>query len=125
MIEMEKHIDVMKQSVELSETILEGLQHIQKLLGEGKFEETMSMFEDVVSAFSTMQQSLTPVTEKLENQEIDAKAIKVQADLELVVSAYEAKSHGKVQEIIQFTLTPQLKKWKEALEKTFQPYIIS
>lgn len=122
---MEKHIDVMKQSVELSETILEGLQHIQKLLGEGKFEETMSMFEDIVSAFSTMQQSLTPVTEKLENQEIDAKAIKVQAALELVVTAYEAKSHGKVQEIIQFTLTPQLKKWKEALEKTFQPYIIS
>lgn len=122
---MERYIDVMKQSVELSETILDGLQHIQKLLGEGKFEEIMSMFEDVVSAFSTMQQSLTPVTEKLENQEIDAKAIKVQAALELVVSAYEAKSHGKVQEIIQFTLTPQLKKWKEALEKTFQPYIIS
>lgn len=122
---MEKHIDVMKQSVELSETILEGLQHIQKLLGEGKFEETMSMFEDIVSAFSTMQQSLTLVTEKLENHQIDSTSNKVQDGLELVVSAYEAKSHGKVQEIIQFTLSPQVKKWKEELEKAFQPYIVS
>ncbi|WNF36576.1 hypothetical protein RJD24_19475 [Bacillaceae bacterium IKA-2] len=122
---MEKYIDVMKQSVELSETTLEGLQHIQKLLTEGKFEETMSMFEDIVSAFSTMQQSLTPVTEKLENHQIESTSNKVQDALELVVSAYEAKSHGKVQEIIQFTLTPQMKKWKEELEEAFQTYIVS
>ncbi len=121
---MEKHIDVMKHSVELSETILEALQHIQKLLSEGKFAETMYLFEDVVLAFSTLQQSVTTINEKLENHEIDATAKKVQETLELVVSAYEENSHSELQEIAH-TLFLQVKKWYEELEKTFKLYIVS
>ncbi|SDZ33544.1 hypothetical protein SAMN05421736_11031 [Evansella caseinilytica] len=122
---MEKYIDVMKQSIELSETVLEGVIHIKKLLGEGKFEETMYLFEDVILAFSTVELSITPIKEKLTNNEIDATAMKVKEALALAVSGYETRSRGRVLEVIQFTLVLQVKKWKEELEKAFQLYTVS
>lgn len=122
---MEKYIDVMKQAVELSGTMLEGLQHIQKLLGEGKFEETMYLFEDVISAFSTIDLSIVPVIEILDNHVINERSKKINRALEHVVSCYEVKSHIRVQEAMQFTLVPEVKKWKEELDKAFQPYIVS
>lgn len=55
---MEKHIEVIKQSMNLLETVKEGLQHIQKLSHEGKYEATIQLFENVVFAFSTVEKSL-------------------------------------------------------------------
>ncbi|EWG11497.1 hypothetical protein [Cytobacillus firmus] len=61
---MEKYIEVMKQCLEISETILEGLHHIQKLLSEGKFEQTIYLYEDVLLAYSTIENSVEPLKEK-------------------------------------------------------------
>ncbi len=122
MIIVEKYVDVMKQSVELSDTLLEGLQHIQKLLGEGNAEQTIYMFEDVLLAYSTIEGSIEPIKEELKNEELTTSAIKLKQTLELVVSNYEAKDYNKVQEVIQFTLVPQVKKWKQQLQGAFQPY---
>ncbi|UTW68534.1 hypothetical protein KHA80_13085 [Anaerobacillus sp. HL2] len=54
---MEKDIEIMKMSVELSETILEGLQHIQKVFRSESF-ETIFLFEDVLLAYSTIETQL-------------------------------------------------------------------
>ncbi|MBU8905995.1 hypothetical protein KH400_05245 [Desertibacillus haloalkaliphilus] len=115
----------MKQSVELTETILEGLQHIQKLLGEGKFEETMYLFEDAVAGFTTIVRSIGPVQKELNNDELETKINSVKNALDLVVGTYESNSHGKVQEIMQFTLVPQFMKLKQELERAFEPYLLS
>ena len=122
---MEKHIDVMKQSGELTETILEGLQHIQKLLGEGKHGQTIYMFKDVLLAYSSIEKSLEPIKGELANEELTSIARNLKHILELVVDYYEAKQYGKVQEVMQFTLIPQVKKWKDELQKAFQSYIVS
>ena len=122
---MEKYIEVMKQSLDLSGTILEGLQHIQKLLGEGKIDETMALFEDVISAFAVVERSIEPVKEELHDHELEDKVKSVKGALEHVVSAYEVKNHGKVQEVMQFTFVPQFKKLKDELERAFRPYLIS
>lgn len=115
----------MKQSIELSETILEGLQHIQKLLSEGKQEQTVFLFEDVLTAYATISRTVEPVLKELNNETVTT----VQADFskaaDLVVSAYEQKYYPKVQEILQFNLVPQFKKLKEELEKAFSPYLVS
>ncbi|UCZ52687.1 hypothetical protein LGQ02_18045 [Bacillus shivajii] len=122
---MEKYIDVMKQSVDLSQTILEGLQHIQKLQGEGKFEETMYLFEDVVAGFSSVEKSMQPLLKELNNDELEARMNSVKIALDLVVSSYESNNYGKVQEIMQFTLVPQFMKLKQELERTFETYLLS
>ena len=122
---MEKYIEVMERLAELTGTIVDGLKHIQKLLGESKFEETMNLLENVVSAFASIEKSIVPVKGKLEKHDIDSKSKNVQEALNLVVSAYELGNYGKAQEILQFTLVPLANKWKEELEKAFYPYIVS
>ncbi|MCL7746704.1 hypothetical protein [Halalkalibacter alkaliphilus] len=122
---MEKQIEVMKQSVELSGTIVEGLEHIQKLIGEGKVQRTIYMFEDVLLAYSTIEKSIEPINSKLESEQLGLATTNLKQTLELVVESYEEKDYGKVQGILQFTLIPQVKKWREELTSAFKPYIVS
>ncbi|SFE52152.1 hypothetical protein [Alteribacillus iranensis] len=122
---MEKHIHVMKQSVELTDTMIEGLQHIQSLFSEGKMESTMFLFEDIVTAFSSVEGAIQPVMEELSQQDLDNHLQRVRNALEVTVTAYERKQYGKVQEIIQFTLLPQTTSLQQNLETAFQPYILS
>ena len=122
---MEKHIEVMKKSLELSETILEGLQHIQKLLNEGKNEQSVFMFEDALEAYTAISTTIEPVINELNNESISAQQAAFSQAADLVVTAYEEKNYAKVQEILQFTLVPRFKKLKEQLEEAFKPYVIS
>ena len=50
-----KILDIMKRTIELSETCLEGLEHIKEKLNEGQFEETIPLMNDSVVAFSQME----------------------------------------------------------------------
>lgn len=122
---MEKHIEVMKKSLDLSETILEGLQHTKKLLSEGKHEQSVFIFEDILQAFATIGRTIAPVLKELNNESISLKQAEFSQAADLVVTGYEEKNYTKVQEILQFTLIPRFKKLKEELEQTFNPYLVS
>ncbi|WP_240374119.1 hypothetical protein [Bacillus piscicola] len=122
---MEKYIDVMKQSVELSHTMIEGLQHMQTLFGQGKMEDTVFLFEDIVAAFSSVEEAVAPVAPDMPQSDLETKLQQVQRALEVTVTAYEKKQYGKVQEIIQFTVLPKCKELHQELETAFQPYILS
>jgi RNA binding exosome subunit len=122
---MEKYIDVMKQSTELLKTALEGLQHIQTLLSEGKFEDSIFLFENTVQAFSTIENSLKGFPDDILTEDIQTITNNVRNAFEIVVSSYETKNYAKVQEVLQFTLIPRYKNWEHELEKTFNPYLVS
>ncbi|GLB60187.1 hypothetical protein [Cytobacillus sp. NCCP-133] len=122
---MEKYIEVMKKSQELAETVLEGLQHIQKLIGEGKHEQSILMFEDVLLAYTTIWRTIEPAIRELGNESIPVRQADVSKAAELVVSVFEEKNDAKVQEVLQFTLVPQFKKLKAELEQAFQPFLVS
>ncbi|WP_047984472.1 hypothetical protein [Ornithinibacillus californiensis] len=122
---MEKHLEVMKQSLALLETVIDGLKHNQKLINEGKHDESILLFENTVQAFSTVERSFEGLPENLLTSESKEISIKVKNAIELVVDAYESKAYGKVQEILQFTLIPTYNKWKSGLEDNFQRYLIS
>lgn len=122
---MEKYINVMQQATELTETMVEGLKHIQKLLGTGKFEESVILLENVVASFASVEQSIVPVKAKLDNHAIDAKSERVKEALNLILDACETSNYGKVQEMMQFTLIPQVQKWQKEIVQAFNPYIAS
>ncbi|WP_257786404.1 hypothetical protein [Clostridium formicaceticum] len=42
-----------------------------------------------------------------------------------MVKEYESTNGQKAYEIMQLTLEPAFKNWKEELEKTLRPYILS
>ncbi|MBU9722283.1 MULTISPECIES: hypothetical protein [Bacillaceae] len=122
---MEKYVEVMKKSQELVDTMVEGLEHIQRLLSEGHEAQTVYLFENVVLAYTTIEKSLEPIQAEIKNEELQSVTKNLAHVLELVVDSYEAKDYGKVQEVIQFTLTPQVINWKAVFESAFKPYIVS
>ncbi|MGJ9385227.1 hypothetical protein [Salipaludibacillus sp. CF4.18] len=123
---MEKHLDVMKQSLQLSETVLEGLTHVQKQLNEKKYPEAMQLMDDVVGGFASIENSIGPVFEEMNDTElVEVHIGKVRESLERVVTSLEDHSYGTVQEILQFTLIPNVKKLKAEMETLFEPYLVS
>ncbi|RYG71675.1 hypothetical protein EU245_13265 [Lentibacillus lipolyticus] len=122
---MEKYIDVMKETTVLLETVQEGLAHIQALLKQGKGEASITLFSNVVQAFSSMEQSVFQLPEELQPEEIMTRTEKVRHALDTTVEAYEAKEYVRVLEVMQFTLLPAFNRWNEALDQTFRPYVVS
>ncbi|ADH98555.1 hypothetical protein Bsel_1036 [[Bacillus] selenitireducens MLS10] len=123
---MDKYTDVMKQSLNVLETMTEGLIHIQKQLGEGKAPDAIQLMDDMMVGFMSVKQSLEPVFEELEGTDIATQQLeKVSETLERVVTAFEGEAYGTVSEVLQFTLVPEVKKLHSALEELFKPYLVS
>ncbi|WP_416147303.1 hypothetical protein ACM26V_13855 [Salipaludibacillus sp. HK11] len=116
----------MKQSLQLSETVLEGLTHVQKQLNETKYADAMQLMDDVIGGFASIENSASPVFADLKDTElVEAHIGKVRDSLERVVTSLEDHSYGIVQEILQFTLIPNVKKMKVEMEALFEPYLVS
>lgn len=115
----------MKMSRELSKTMIEGIQHINSLINKGEFEQTIFLFEDVLIAFSAIEQSIEPFKGKLEGHSVEAELESLKKVLELTVASYEKRNYSRVQEIVQFSLEPHFKKLHIRLEDAFKPYLLS
>ncbi|MHA6250889.1 hypothetical protein [Oceanobacillus sp. CAU 1775] len=122
---MEKQIEIMKQASALLETVEEGLVHAKQLLNEGKYEQATILFSDIVLGFSTIESSLTRLAEEVITVQIEEQSNKVRKALDLVVTEFEDEKYGPVQEIMQFNLIPQFKKWKGLLDEIFGGYILN
>lgn len=115
----------MKQSTELLDTAYEGLQHMQKLFKEGKFEDTIPLFTNIVQATSSIESAIETLPKELLSDGIAVARAKVIRALDIVVELYESMNFGKIQEVLQFTLIPNYKTWIQACDTVFQRYLLS
>ncbi|RSL29968.1 hypothetical protein D7Z54_28535 [Salibacterium salarium] len=123
---MEKQLPVMEQTLQLSETMGEGLRHVQQLLHEGKFESALPLLEDVFHAYTNIENALQSLLDRLKDPApIQDQAEKMRGSLKVVVAALEKNEYERVKEVLQFTLLPQWKKWDGVLNDTFQGYLVS
>ncbi len=122
---MEKYIVVMRETSGLMETVQEALAHTQTLLKQGKGEASITLFSDIVQAFSSMEQSVLQLPEIFVNDDVASLTEDVRNALNKAVESYEAKAYTHVQEVLQSALLPAFNKWSEVLEKNFRPYVIS
>jgi len=67
---MKKYLDFVKQNLLLSETVIEGLIHVQKQLNEKKYPEVMQLMDDVVGGFASIENSVGPVFADLIDTEL-------------------------------------------------------
>ncbi|ADC49184.1 hypothetical protein BpOF4_05610 [Alkalihalophilus pseudofirmus OF4] len=122
---MEKYRDVMEQSLDLVKTMVEGTHHLQLLLNEGRFEQGIILFEDIMKAYAAIERSIAPVVEEVEGEEICVQLGKVRESLELVLTHFEKKEFGRVKEVVQFNLLLQLKKVEADSSTAFSKYLVS
>lgn len=122
---MEKYIDVMKTTVELSESCIETLEQIKIMLNKDSFEDTIWLMDDFVNAVYQIEVSMKGFLLQLPVNRIEEKTSQLRTAMEHTISAYEQELCGKALEIIQFNLLPNCKSWKTEIEKTLHPYVLS
>jgi len=122
---MEKYVDVMKRSIELSETVIEGFQHTQRLIRDTQFEQAVLMFEESLKGYAQLEESVRPVILKLQDDEIESQLEKVQKKAHLIVDAFGKEDFSKVNEILQFTMVPLFKSITKSMDQLFSRYLLS
>jgi hypothetical protein len=122
---MEKHLDVVKRTIELSESCVEALEHIKLRINEGAFEETIRLMDDLMNAIHQIEVSMYGYLDKLPKNDIEERTIQLRNAMELVVSAYEQRESVKASEFIQLNLYPCFNSWKAEIERVLHPYVLS
>lgn len=122
---MDKYLDVIRKTLQLSETILEGLTYIQANLDLGEFEKTKTMFTDVIEGIYQIQQSISAFLSELPANEIAALNGKLKNSLDGVVSAYEQKKAAQLKEKMEEELLPVFEQWQEELKRCLRPYLLN
>ena len=116
---------VIQNTLNLLETMEEGLTYIKKKLNELNIEATITVLTDTINAFSAIEISISPILEGLRENEIVEKADKLRRAFDLMGKEFQNNNGQKVYEIIQLTLEPAFKSWKNEIKKTLSPYIRS
>jgi hypothetical protein len=122
---MENYMEVMKRTVELSDSCLGALEHIKVRLNEGAFEDTVRLMDDFVNGFYQIEKSMQGFISELSSNQLEETTNQLRSAMEHVVSAYEQGNSGKALEIILLNMLPSCKKWKVEIEKSLHPYVLS
>lgn len=122
---MEKYMDVMRRSLELAETCIEGLHYISNQLYAGSMEETVYLLEDIVHGFCQIVNALSLLDPFLPDRHIQELTNRIEAMFNHLLSAYEQYDiNSSFSQLIQFLL-PSFQLWKDELASSFQAYILS
>jgi hypothetical protein len=122
---MEKYMDVMKRTLELSETMGEALEHIKSQVNEGQAESTIQLANDTMTAFASIVQGMRGFLDELPPNQVEEYTDKLLKGFEVLTKAYEQHQDGKILEVLQFNVLPAYKKWNRELVQHLQPYIVS
>ena len=122
---MNEQVEVMKQIMELTDTMEEGMKHIKEKLNQRAPEKAIKMLLDTTTAFTHIEQALEPMLEELPVNNIPEKTDKLRSALAVMVSEYEKSKGLRGREILQFTLEPAFNNWRAELEEVLKPYTLS
>lgn len=86
---MEKYMDIIRRVLELADTCLEGLEHAEICLREGRFEDCIIMLHDAVHGYYQMEKALVPVLVNLSDTEMAARSEVLRNVLDLMASLQE------------------------------------
>ena len=117
--------EIAKRLLELSETGLEGLEYIHENNLEGKFEQTLTVFTDVVRAFSEVEQVLDHSGFLANCGELGSATQLLEDGLDWMAKSYDKKDNLRPVEVMQLTLMPRYKAWKEELNQCLSEYRVS
>ena len=118
----EQHV-IIKEIFDLSDTIQEGLQYLEKRMGEGHFEDTDYLFDDIKEAFKSISRAIEPVI--AEQKILGELTEKFSLALEKMSTNYENPKLEIARMDLQFVLFPAYKGWQAEVQKCFAHLIES
>jgi hypothetical protein len=122
---MEKYMDIMQRTVELSESCLEGIHHIEKRLLEGQYEGTVFMLRDVLEAYYQLEKSTEIFVDSLPTNKLETLTDKLRVVFEKTVKGYEDDNYDSALKLIQTKLLPAYLKWQKELGRCTRSILVS
>ena len=117
--------EVIKYTLGLLETMEEGMDYVKAKLGELNIEGTVTVLTDLITAFTEVEKSISPMMEKLPENQISETNSKLRTAFDMMVKEYESSKVQKAYEMMQSILEPEFRSWKKELENILKPYILS
>lgn len=114
---MDSAVNVYQKVINLSDTTMEGLEHIYSRTMGGRFEETIILYTDVASSFYEMQMALAVSLPGYEESDLRRMSDAVVEGMKLVLSAYESKRDLRPMEVLQFAMLPAYRRWYNELQE--------
>lgn len=109
----------------LLDTMDLGINYIEERLEKLDIESTTGVLVDTIDSFAAVEEAITPRIKELEKNEIIEKTEKLKEKFNILVKEYEKNKGQKFTEIVQLSLKPAFKEWKEEIELRIRPYIAS
>lgn len=117
--------EIIGQLLELSQTVGEGIKHINGRFKTGYYEDALGLFPDVVQAFVCIQQAIGTVSIQLPSNKTDDLLNVVNDSLNHICLAYEQQNWGLASDTVQYELFPAYLNWKTELERCFGALVAS
>lgn len=122
---VERYLDVIRRTLELSDTTHLGLQYIDSRLSEGRFEEARDMMDEVWISINSMKKAVLTVGEKIPQENIELLADKLEEGVNTLMNVYDTEAGLQVIEILRGELMPTYKEWQDELKRVLEPYVLS
>ncbi len=102
-------------------TIEEGLEHLNKRMGELHFEDTRYLFQDILEAYLSIMTAMEGLMDNLNTDAVLEKSKQLHNAMEQMNQSYEVNKMDKARMDMQFVLVPTFKQWKSAMESCLRP----
>ncbi|RNB92643.1 hypothetical protein EDM56_00400 [Brevibacillus fluminis] len=122
---MDKYLDMMRQMIALADTCLEAIIHLHNRLADVFLEETIGLFQDILDAFSQLEQSYYLLQTILPENQLEEQLDAMREVYASLVKAYEQNDNSQVIFLLQTRLLTEYPAWKNELEQTLKPFIIT
>ena len=120
---MKEYNDVVRNILNLSEKLIDGLNHIISKLEEGYFENTLSLFGHIVEAVYRIEKITRQLSGKLQTNGLEAATANLIFALNFVVCAYEHGQRVRILTIMRKNLLPAFENWRKTLNYCFSSYV--
>jgi len=121
---MTKYYEVIQRTIEVGETGVKGLQHINVQMKNGDFESAVQLFNDVVQGIYEISVSFTLLENEMDLSSIREHTVSLFEEIEQVVAFFEKKDYGRVQSELESRLLPDYLVWHEEWLSVLRPYIL-
>ncbi|MGS0763330.1 hypothetical protein [Syntrophomonas curvata] len=111
--------------ISLSDTIMEGLEHIKKRVFDGYFEETYYLLEDIIDAIASIHKATEPMLPLMGENRIEQYAEHLNHLIDEMTNNYQTQRIEKAKTDMQLVLIPAFKEWKNELERCLSDYVAS
>ncbi len=122
---MADSVEIVNDILELTDTVIEALDHLNKRLLEGHLEESRYLLEDVKDAIASIQNAAELFIPHLGDNQVISLTEEFNEKMEEMTATYEMKQLEKAKVDMQWIVMPLAAKWREELSRCLVAFRIS